>query len=284
MTKRVSHEMEAHPDAAIFPMMPEDELNELADDIKTNGQQMPILVQDGLIIDGRNRYAACLRAGVNPVFEEFSGTDVKAFIVSANINRRHMTKGARAMAVAKMYPDALAYKRGGNSLKIKESGGFTDGYLSQARTVLHHTPELADKVLSGLMPLSGAYEEAKKTKAKADSVEERINALRLRYSDLADKVLDGELSIEAAQVEADSRDRVERDRIAAIKQSVSALQTAARLIGNDRSLAEICDYLLSLDGYIEPDVRTSSVLDVLADSANRLNALYKASEVKNANP
>jgi len=63
-------ERKAHPVADLFPMMTDVELDELAADIKECGQQIPILVDpSGEILDGRNRYEACRRAGVEPQIE-----------------------------------------------------------------------------------------------------------------------------------------------------------------------------------------------------------------------
>ncbi len=76
------------------------------------------------------------------------GQDPKAFVISANIHRRHMTKGQRAMAVAKIYPEPEKGGRGKKSVKITEFG-FDSSYLSHARTVLQYAPDLADNVLSG---------------------------------------------------------------------------------------------------------------------------------------
>lgn len=104
MSKR---KIEAHPDAAIFPIMSPDELAELAEDIKTNGQRFPIVIgkyeDREVIVDGRNRFAACEIAGVEPKFKQLNGHDAKAFILSVNINRRHMSAGQRAMATAMIY-------------------------------------------------------------------------------------------------------------------------------------------------------------------------------------
>jgi N6-adenosine-specific RNA methylase IME4 len=64
--------MPVHPAANIFPMMDDKRLAELAQDIRENGQQMPIRLLDGQIIDGRNRLAACQIAGVQPRFEDLA--------------------------------------------------------------------------------------------------------------------------------------------------------------------------------------------------------------------
>jgi hypothetical protein len=43
-----------------------------------------------MILDGRNRYRACLEARVEPRFVEFDADDPIAFVVSVNIKRRHL--------------------------------------------------------------------------------------------------------------------------------------------------------------------------------------------------
>jgi ParB-like chromosome segregation protein Spo0J len=93
----------AHPAAELFPLMGKDELRTLADDIKKNGLASPIVrTKDGVILDGRNRLAACEIAGVKPRFEEYTDNDPVAFIVSANIHRRHLTSKQKGELVAKL--------------------------------------------------------------------------------------------------------------------------------------------------------------------------------------
>jgi ParB-like chromosome segregation protein Spo0J len=56
-----------HPIADLFPMMTDEELADLAADIKANGLLHPIVVdKEGALIDGRNRARACEIAGVEP--------------------------------------------------------------------------------------------------------------------------------------------------------------------------------------------------------------------------
>ena len=53
----------AHPLSEAFPLLEGEELQALADDIKANGLREKLVVYDGMILDGRNRYAACTMAG-----------------------------------------------------------------------------------------------------------------------------------------------------------------------------------------------------------------------------
>jgi hypothetical protein len=160
--------MKIHPAADMFPMLPDDELQALADDIKQNGLRHPIVLgldDDGneCVIDGRNRLAARKLAGVEPTFVTHDG-DARAFIMSTNIHRRHMSKGAQAMAVALLYPEPEKGgrgKRSGNPDGFGERPGQERNLLSNARTVLRFSRPLADSVLVGAKTLSAAYEEAR---------------------------------------------------------------------------------------------------------------------------
>src|SRR5262245_56882290 len=91
----------AHPYADLFPLMTAEELDALAADIRANGLRKPIVLLEGKILDGRNRYKACLIAGVEPRFEDYTGDDPLGYVNSENIARRHLTPGQRAMIAAK---------------------------------------------------------------------------------------------------------------------------------------------------------------------------------------
>ena len=104
-TKRAtqSQELEFHPLSNVFPMLDEAELGDLANDIKVNGLLMPVVVHEGKILDGRNRYLACKLAGVAPRFEDWDGEgDPLEYVLSLNLQRRHLTTGQRAMVATKV--------------------------------------------------------------------------------------------------------------------------------------------------------------------------------------
>ena len=88
--------MQIHEAANVFPMMDQDRLEELAEDIKNNGLQIEIELFEGKIIDGRNRYKACLLAGVEPLFMEVMPPDPLKYVLSLNLQRRHLDSGQRA--------------------------------------------------------------------------------------------------------------------------------------------------------------------------------------------
>jgi hypothetical protein len=58
----------------------------------------------GRIVDGRLRYIACLRAGVEPVYEtlgpHYTGVMILDLIWSRNVCRQHLNEGQRAIILA----------------------------------------------------------------------------------------------------------------------------------------------------------------------------------------
>lgn len=197
---------EFHEAAEIFPL-DEENLAELAEDIRKNGQQVPIELFGGKIIDGRRRYKACGIAGVQPKFRDVTPTDPIAYVVSLNIHRRHLTVSQRAMVagrVREIYDrdakdrQAEAAKRGNKSRAGKDSpvvanwpqpgtsrdaAGSTVGVggrtVDRATKVLNNAvPEVIKAVDQGHMSVNAAAEiadlpeeeqreEAAKPKAKA---------------------------------------------------------------------------------------------------------------------
>ena len=82
-----------HPLAECFPLLPLVELQTLALDIAKNGLIHPIVIFEGKILEGRNRYRACQMVGIVPSCEDYTGTDPRGYVISANAMRRDLTKG-----------------------------------------------------------------------------------------------------------------------------------------------------------------------------------------------
>ena len=101
--------MQFHEAANIFPLLEEKELQELRGDIEKHGQRDTIVLCDGKILDGRNRYTACTMAGIKPRCKDVSeldGYDADAFdpvayVLSLNLHRRHLTVSQASMCAAR---------------------------------------------------------------------------------------------------------------------------------------------------------------------------------------
>jgi hypothetical protein len=165
--------LEFHEFANIFPLLGEAELGRLADDIRDNGQQVPITLHEGKILDGRNRYRACVQAGVEPQLATYQGTDPLGFVVTHNLHRRHLTESQRAMIAAKL----ADLKRGGVAGCHKTNASI-DALVSEGKSRdeaaaqmqvgratidrakrIQRTgiPELADHVNAGKVSVNAAY-------------------------------------------------------------------------------------------------------------------------------
>ncbi|TXH06091.1 MAG: hypothetical protein E6R05_01910 [Candidatus Moraniibacteriota bacterium] len=79
-----------HRYADIFPMMDDVDFQRLIEDVKLNGLQEPIWLYQGQILDGRNRFKACVEAGIESEFREYQGTKPLEFVLSLNLSRRHL--------------------------------------------------------------------------------------------------------------------------------------------------------------------------------------------------
>lgn len=158
----------AHPAANLFPMMGDAELWELADDIGKNGLQDDIVLHEGLILDGRNRWVACQRSGVEPrtVVWASNGASPTAYAISKNLHRRHLEPGQRAAIAAEalpMYeaeakermlagkaPDPSEILRGGKaSEQASEQFDVSSRYIEDAKRFKERSPEVFERVKSG---------------------------------------------------------------------------------------------------------------------------------------
>lgn len=105
--------MKFHKITEVFPLMGEQELNELAEDIKKNGLKEPIWIYENKIIDGRNRYLACKKAQVKPVLRNLNGKgSLISFVISTNMQRRHLTSSQKAACALEALPFYEAEARG----------------------------------------------------------------------------------------------------------------------------------------------------------------------------
>src|ERR1019366_2060125 len=95
-----------HPVANVFKLLEGAEFDALVESIKRQGLLNPITLHpDGSIADGRNRYRACIAAGVEPRFVTWDGEGSLAdFVVGQNLDRRQMSATEKALVGKELEP------------------------------------------------------------------------------------------------------------------------------------------------------------------------------------
>ena len=227
-----------HPVASMFPMIGDDELQQLADDIEENGQHEAIVLApyhkdfvaildshglsfaddewyrvchkypeidaelepDFVLIDGRNRMAACLLAGVEPIVtQEIPGNTsckdsddpdweqfVTAWITSGNIRRRHLSKGQLAAIAVEIekWKAVEAKERQLSTLKQNQDGTVKENFPERGR------PQASDEA-GAMLGVSGrSVRDAKFVEQNDPETFEKVKAGEVAPSAAAKKIRD----------------------------------------------------------------------------------------------
>ena len=186
-----------HPAADLFPMVDDEGFKDLCADIKERGLSQPITIwTDGTLLDGRNRLLACYKTNQEVVLDRYEGTDPVQFSLSANLHRRHLNAGQRAIVALKvrelLQPAAKERQGERTDLKpkarnitadLRESStpsvtpaerrkstaeqaakavGASPRAVEQAARVVKSAPDLLPQVQAGTMALDKAHKEAQK--------------------------------------------------------------------------------------------------------------------------
>jgi len=230
-------EYEYHRIANIFPLMEGDEFKRLVDDIRANGLLESVVIYEGKILDGRNRYRACKAANVEPRFTDFGGIDPLSYVISKNRHRRHLTSSQ--LAAIAVQQEELMQELAEEARKhlITSTGGVepqplqtivkaepmhTDDraaslfgtnrqYVQDAKRLKENAPDLLQDVASGKRTLPEAKKEQRKreTEARHAALLEQyqptpeLETMRQRYT-----LLHGDFSDIGHGIEADSIDAI----------------------------------------------------------------------------
>lgn len=154
--------MPVHPVADSFPMLKKTvtddskktaiTLAELADSITENGLQVPMILFNGQLMDGRNRRAACeIAAKVEKLshddymvdVKDFLGTEDEAddYIFALNLHRRDITQSQRAEMALQYWPREEARAK-------ERQGTRTD--ISNISALMHESSEATGKTSDAL--------------------------------------------------------------------------------------------------------------------------------------
>lgn len=171
--------LKSHPISGPFPILTGAELRELANDIAERGMLEPIVLFEGLILDGRTRYRAAKEANHQLTaddFTDFTGSwdEAMAFCISRNLRRRHLSESLRADIAAKLSRvprPADADQRaapGAEPAQICARPAMSQRQAAEAMNVSrrsvqaaaryqeHGIPELAEAVSAGAMSVAAA--------------------------------------------------------------------------------------------------------------------------------
>lgn len=89
-----------HPLSAAFPPMSDEEVEGLLADLRANGLRDPVVIYEGMVLDGWHRVQMCPLAGVEIRTKEFpERLDPMAYVISKNLHRRSLSSSQRAAAV-----------------------------------------------------------------------------------------------------------------------------------------------------------------------------------------
>jgi len=240
MEKRPFHRL-----ARAWRLLKGEEFDALVEDIRDNGLLQPILIHpDGSILDGRNRYRACLRLGIEPRYTVYEGDlsrgSIVKCLVGLNEKRRHDNASQRAMAAARLKTlfeaDArkrrLAGLKKGNApvvanLPEREIGRSRE----KAATVLNVSPrsvEHASRVQAeGTPELQAAVEDGKVAVSTASTLTE------LSREEQSDVVARGEKEILRAAK------RIKEDRKKARRAPKEEARRKAEEMGREGTLPDL---------------------------------------------
>jgi hypothetical protein len=171
-----------HPKCADVREMTEAEYARLVASFKARGYDpaYPIILYDGMILDGRHRYRVCRELGIMPQFIEWApcGDDTPAMVVLRSLARRHLSKSElAAYAVEDALPEqeakaAARQKKGKADLSPKvgqgkaavivaEAAGVSKTYVEGAKKLKETAPAEFEKVKRGEKSIPQAIEDAK---------------------------------------------------------------------------------------------------------------------------
>lgn len=174
-------------------MMADFEIADLAEDIAEHGLREAIVVHEGMILDGRNRQLACELAEVTPRYAEWGdGGSPTAYVLSANLHRRHLNASQKAAVGAEALPmfeaeakqrqrDAGEHFGRGDDSKLGEKipqatprapkareiaakvVGVNDRYVQEAKAIKETAPALFARMKAGEVSIMTAAKELGRT-------------------------------------------------------------------------------------------------------------------------
>jgi ParB-like chromosome segregation protein Spo0J len=174
----MSEPLAFHEIANAFPLMEGKDFDELVDDIRINGLLMPITILDEKILDGRNRYRACLKARVEPHFTPFlAKMSPIDFVISMNLARRQLTVSQRAAAAAE-----LANMKSGTRTDLPPKGGRSSQVSKkEAAEKLKVSPRIVERATAVKKADPVLFKDVKEGKASVHAAAKAVSRTAAKY-------------------------------------------------------------------------------------------------------
>ena len=229
--------------------MSDSDFQALQDSIMNIGVQMPIVIFEGQVIDGWNRYRAATALGMDcPTTPFDESIDPVEFVKAMNDARRHITGSQRAIAIVAIHGWKPVGRPQNNveatSTLTQEAmaaeAGVSKKTIQQAQVA--QKAGLADKVKSGEMTVEQASNVAKGKPAKAAKKDKPAPKAAPQDTPEDDGPSAEELAAHAAAEAAD------RALVATLLDSDEPLAALAE--ENKQLKAEVAQLKLARDGYM----------------------------------
>ena len=128
-------------------------------------------------LDGRNRYRACLRAGVEPRYRDYEGDDPVGHVISMNIQRRHLNESQRGIIAARLANMPRGGDRRSEDFKAPIGALIQDkaagllnvgaGTVDRAKQVLRECPpDVVQQIERGERTVNSALRDLKQSKRR----------------------------------------------------------------------------------------------------------------------
>jgi len=168
----------------IFPEAKDEDFKELLEDIRTNGfdESMPIIIYQGDILDGWNRWRACEMLAIKPATIDFEHGDSEALAYTLRTNkRRNMPSGQKAALAVEAEAIMEELRREAErEANRKRSEAATAQRAGQDKNLSEPKNEHANKTATRAAELFGTnrtyVQAAAKIKAEAPDIFEKLKA------------------------------------------------------------------------------------------------------------
>jgi hypothetical protein len=283
------------PLGALLPKMGDVEAKSFFRSLGEQGQQLPITLFEGKILDGWHRYCGMQWNGKPAKFVDFAGDYNAAadYVVAHNFNRRHLNASQRAMFAEGLatlcpgrpkleVPSEGAIKKGKSIADAAASANVSERSVDSARKVKKNAvPEVVDAVRDGKLSLSRAEKISalpKEEQAEAINVPSTPKAAAERAAKTTQNCAVKAETVELAVYEALAK---ERDELKTLLDDMTDVVAAQKAFEEGSPQSEILSLKTQLRATEKKrDGLMTKVVEQQKEIAGLKTALKKTGKVK----